>query len=64
MNAQSRFKPIMHGMFGNKRLTDDVTDCRGKTRTLKAYTGFNKGKRYPYASIRQIVRQMRAHHAD
>lgn len=57
MNAHSKFVPLTSGLF-RKRVTEDVTDRRGKVRTIKFYTGFNKGRLYPrYASKRQLARQ-------
>ncbi len=47
MNARSRYHFVVN---------DDHMDRRGAVRTIKIYTGVNKGKRYPYASARQTDR--------
>ncbi len=50
MNARS---------FYVARITETEVDPRGALRQIKVKSGINKGKRYPYASVRQITRQRR-----
>lgn len=44
MSARSRYVQINEMKF---------TDRRGAVRTVKVKTGFNKGKRYPYAGAKR-----------
>lgn len=59
MNARSKFVPLMTGWLFKTPAEMQLVDRRGAVRTVKHFTGVNKGREYPYASKRQKARVYR-----